>query len=73
MTTFSETRAPAANPFALMMDPQSVLQAVERSERLSRLRSRVCRPLDKPLLGRVAGDQGDYDRAIDDEPDADEA
>ena len=37
----------AANPFALMMDPQAVLAAVERSERLSRLTSRICRPLDK--------------------------
>ena len=36
-----------ANPFALMMDPEAVLAAMERSERLNHLQSRVCRPLDK--------------------------
>ena len=51
-----------ANPFALMMDPKGVLEAMERSERLNRLQSRVCRPLDKPLLGGVAADSdGDLD------------
>lgn len=44
-----------ANPFALMMDPQAVLEAMERSERLNRLQSRVCRPLDKPLIPVVQG------------------
>lgn len=43
---------PAQNPFALLMNPDSVLQAIERSERLSRLHSRICRPLDKPALAR---------------------
>jgi len=46
------TQPIAANPFALMMAPEAVLAAVERSERLSNLQRRVCRPLDKPLLGR---------------------
>jgi hypothetical protein len=40
----------AANPFALLMDPESVFRAIEKSERLGRLHSRVCRPLDRPLL-----------------------
>ncbi|MFN3416193.1 MAG: hypothetical protein ACK4ZD_07740 [Caldimonas sp.] len=62
----------AANPFALMMDPQSVLDAMERSERLKRLQSRVCRPLDKPLLGPVQGDLIRHDAAIDAEPFSDE-
>ncbi len=44
-----------ANPFALMMDPQAVLEAMERSERLNRLQSRVCRPLDKPLIPVTQG------------------
>jgi hypothetical protein len=39
----------AINPFAMMIDPQAVLQAVERSERLQRLQRRVCRPLDERL------------------------
>lgn len=41
------------NPFALMLDPQAVLAQIECSERLERLQRRVCRPLDKPLLGAV--------------------
>lgn len=45
-----------ANPFALMMDPQAVFDAMARSERLNRLQSRVCRPLDKPLIPLVADD-----------------
>ncbi len=36
-----------ANPFALLLDPASVVAQMERSERLNRLSSRVCRPLDK--------------------------
>lgn len=44
-----------SNPFALMIDPQAVLAQIENSERLERLQRRVCRPLDKPLLG-VVGD-----------------
>lgn len=52
-----------ANPFALMMDPQAVFEAMERSERLNRLQSRVCRPLDKPLIPMVA------DEAIETEDD----
>ncbi len=55
----------AANPFALMMDPAAVFRALETSDRLSRLQSRVCRPLDKPLIPRVGGDVAAYDREID--------
>lgn len=61
------------NPFTMMMDPETILQAVERSERLNRLQRRVCRPLDKPLIPKV-GAQAEYDREIDDlviEDDAD--
>ncbi len=55
-----------ANPFALMMDPQAVLEAMERSERLNRLQSRVCRPLDKPLIPVVQGnDRQEFDQEID--------
>ena len=39
------------NPFSLMIDPQAVLAQIEGSGRLERLQRRVCRPLDKPLLG----------------------
>ena len=58
-----------ANPFALMMDPQAVLEAMERSERLNRLQSRVCRPLDKPLIPLVSSEGQDFDREVDDSPD----
>ncbi len=36
-----------ANPFALLLDPASVVAQMECSERLNRLSSRICRPLDK--------------------------
>ncbi len=39
------------NPFALMIDPQAVLAQIASSGRLEGLERRVCRPLDKPLLG----------------------
>ncbi len=60
-----------ANPFALMMDPQAVLQAMERSERLNRLQSRICRPLDKPLIPMISGEGQDFDKEVDASPDMD--
>ncbi len=39
--------------FTLLVDPDRVAQAVAHSERLARLRRRVCRPLDKPLIPTV--------------------
>lgn len=60
---------PVANPFALMMDPEAVLRAVEQSPRLSRLRRRICRPLDKPLLPHAEdGSPVEFDRTIDASP-----
>lgn len=54
------------NPFTMMMDPEAILQAVERSERLNRLQRRICRPLDKPLIPKThSAGQADYDRLID--------
>ena len=56
----------AANPFVMMTDPETILAAVERSERLNRLRRHVCRPLDKPLIPKVgARDTSEFDREID--------
>lgn len=50
----------AANPFALLLDPASVVARMESSERLNRLSSRICRPLDKPHPSeRSADDQTD--------------
>ena len=38
-----------ANPFALMMNPEEVIAAMNQSDRLRHLKSHICRPLDKPL------------------------
>lgn len=57
--------ARAVNPFALLMNPDAVFQALERSDRLGRLQRRVCRPLDKPLIPCVGKDVDAYDREID--------
>jgi hypothetical protein len=54
-----------ANPFALLMNPDTVVLAMERSDRLSRLQRRICRPLDKPLIPRVGKDVAAFDREID--------
>ena len=53
----------SANPFALMLDPQAVFAQIERSGCLERLQRRVCRPLDKPLLGATVEDSGESDSA----------
>jgi hypothetical protein len=56
----------AANPFAMLLDPQAVLAQVAHSERLSRLQSRICRPLDKPLL--AGADASDELADVEDDP-----
>ncbi|MFZ2218810.1 MAG: hypothetical protein WAV85_09010 [Rhodoferax sp.] len=38
------------NPFSLMMEPERVLQTMERSQELRGLRRHKLRPLDKPLI-----------------------
>lgn len=35
------------SPFAMLVDPEAALAAIQRSERLSRLQGRICRPLDR--------------------------
>jgi hypothetical protein len=55
-----------SNPFVMMTDPETILQAVERSERLNRLSRKVYRPLDRPLIPKVgAKDLADFDNEID--------
>ena len=53
----------ASNPFALMMDPEAVFAALASSDRLDRLKSRVCRPLDKPHVVRAEGESPTPDDA----------
>lgn len=38
----------AHNPFMMMLNPEVVLAAMERSEKLGRLNRRTCHPLDRP-------------------------
>lgn len=47
----------APSPFDLLLNPEAVFAAINNSERLNRLTSRVCRPLDRPLpmAGQGAG------------------
>ncbi len=53
-----------SNPFALLMNPEAVFEAINRSERLNKLNSQICRPLDKPL--GVRKDVADTPAAADD-------
>ncbi len=54
------------NPFSLMMEPEVVLQAMERSPSLRGLRRHKLRPLDKPLIPYAQGHGVD---PLDDEAD----
>jgi hypothetical protein len=59
------------NPFAMMLDPEAVISAMEDSLNLRRLRQRICRPLDKPLIPKTHGMdrliQREFDMVIDTE------
>jgi hypothetical protein len=55
----TQPQHPVANPFALLMDPEAIFKAIEKSERLERLHSRICRPLDRPLLPHAPADVGE--------------
>ena len=44
------TVAEHLNPFSLIMEPERVLQTMERSQQLRGLRRHKLRPLDKPLI-----------------------
>ena len=54
-----------SNPFALMMMPEAVFAAIERSDRLGRLKSRICRPLDGPRSAQSVTEVGAFDAAVD--------
>ena len=57
----------ALNPFSLMMEPELVLQTMERSQQLRGLRRHKLRPLDKPLIPITHPTTRAYDAAIDNE------
>lgn len=60
--------AMAGNPFLLMLNPEVVLAAIEKSERLGQLNRRMCRPLDRVApAAAVAEDEevgNDDDEAV---------
>ena len=69
--------APLTNPFALMVEPDRVLHAMEQSRDLRTLRRRTLHPLDKPLipytkeaLERLAAIDAAIDAEVDAEVDA---
>ena len=59
------TEAAVDNPFALMTDPGTVRQAIERSESLSRLSQRKCHPLDRAVIRSASAELAAYDAKID--------
>jgi hypothetical protein len=55
----------AANPFALLLNPEAVHAALQSSANLNNLKSTVWRPLDSPLIPRTSGDVADFDSSVD--------
>ena len=53
------------NPFALLTNPDVVVKAMESSERLGRLRSRICRPLDRTTDQSPGASSADDDDGAD--------
>jgi len=48
------TESPPRNPFLLMLNPELVLAAIQRSEKLEQLVRRTCHPLDRPAPNGAA-------------------
>lgn len=61
------------NPFMLMLNPEVILAAVEKSERLSQLNRHLCRPLDRPAPATGTSGRRGGAIAVDDEDDLDDA
>ena len=57
-----------ADPFAMLIAPEQVMNAIERSDRLARLQRRVYRPLDRPWIPMKGSASADFDNEIDAEP-----
>ncbi len=61
----------AHNPFMLMLNPEVVIAAMEKSEKLAQLNRHHCRPLDRVTVQNPDGDaatleEADEDKAQDD-------
>jgi hypothetical protein len=66
----------ALNPFSLMMEPERVLQTMERSQQLRGLRRHKLRPLDKPLIPytqEALASRAAFDEAIEEQDRKDQA
>ncbi|TXI16293.1 MAG: hypothetical protein E6Q67_14630 [Roseateles sp.] len=61
----------SADPFAMLVAPEQVMRAIERSDRLQRLQRRVYRPLDRPWIPHRAtvGQPQDLSPESDDQDD----
>lgn len=59
------TTATMDNPFALMTDPGSVRETIERSDALRRLSQRQCHPLDRAVIRSASAELAAYDAKID--------
>ncbi|MEO6362315.1 MAG: hypothetical protein ABIO71_03710 [Caldimonas sp.] len=59
-----ELNSLAFNPFAMLTSPEAVFAALEHSDRLARLKSTICRPLDKPRPEAPAVEVRAFDDAI---------
>ena len=57
----SQSAAVVYNPFLLMLNPEIVLAAVEKSERLGQLNRHLCRPLDRPAPASARVPEGERD------------
>ncbi len=60
--------ATVRNPFMLMLNPEVVLAAIEKSERLGQLKRQLCRPLDRPAPLGARSTEVEKDDGVD-EPD----
>lgn len=65
------TNTVSLNPFSLLIEPELVLQTMERSQGLRGLRRKKFHPLDKPLIPYAKSHMAafDFDIAIDAEED----
>ena len=61
-------QAPAHNPFMLLLNPEIVLAAIEKSERLGQLNRHLCRPLDRPAPSGAKAPSVELDDDSDDLP-----
>ena len=59
-----QTNEEVQNPFALMTSPEAVFAALEHSDRLARLKSTICRPLDKPRPEKPLVELRAFDDAV---------